>query len=214
MLELLALGLVITIEPLPVIGFILVLSTDRGLRNGAAFIAGWLVTLVAIVVATVTLTGGTPPEHNTLPATAIAAANILIGLFLLGVALRVQRRPKDVPRPTPSWVKRVDGLKPGGAAVLGFLLQPWGLVAAGAAAVTQADVSQATSIAALVAFCVVATLSLAAMQIYSMRSPEESREALERLRSWLDRHRDEGIVILSAVVGAWLVGQGIYTLAT
>jgi len=212
--ELLVLGVVIAIEPLPVIGFILVLSTDRGPRNGAAFLAAWLACLIAIVVATLVVTGGQPPSRATAPATATAVANLVLGLLLGVVAWRVHRRPPDRPRKEPGWMKTVDRMGPGGAASLGVLLQPWPLVAAGATLVVEADVNTAATIVVLVLFVALATSSLAAMEIYSLRSPEAARARLEALRTWLDLHRDRGIVILSASVGAALVAKGIYLLVT
>jgi hypothetical protein len=213
-LELIALGVVIAIEPLPIIGFILVLGTDRGARNGAAFIVAWVLCLIVVIVGTLALTGGAPPRQGTAPANLVGVVYVALGAFLLGVAARVRQRPADVPRPQPSWMKRVDGMQAGGAALLGFLLQPWGLVAAGAAAVSQADVSNGLAVASLVLFAVLGTSVLLTMEIYTIRQPEAARAKLDALHGWLDRHRDQGIVILSASVGAWLVVQGLITLIT
>ena len=130
------------------------------------------------------------------------------------VAARVRARPADAPRKTPSWMSKLDRMGVGTAALLGVLLQPWPLVAAGAASVVEADLSSGLAVAELVLFCLLATSSLAAMEIYSLASPDASRARLDALRSWLDRHRDQGIVILSVSVGLWLVGKGIYTLVT
>ena len=49
-LNLVLIGLVITLEPLPLTAFILILSSKGGVRKGAAFIFGWLLSL-AIVIA-------------------------------------------------------------------------------------------------------------------------------------------------------------------
>jgi hypothetical protein len=212
--DLILLGLVIAIEPLPVIGFILVLSTDRGTRNGAAFIAAWFACLVAIVVATLFVTGGRPPKTSTAPATAVGIVNLFLGALLLVVAVRVRARPADAPRKTPSWMSKLDHMGAGTAAALGVLLQPWPLVAAGAASVAEADLSSGLAVVELVLFCLLATSALATMEIYSVVSPEASRARLDALRSWLDRHREQGIVIISVSVGLWLVGKGIYTLVT
>jgi threonine/homoserine/homoserine lactone efflux protein len=85
-------ALVITLEPLPVIAFILVLGTDRGVRNGAAFIAGWIACLVVMIVGTLTLTGGQPLQESSAPAT---AGLVLIGLigagFLVLAGVRFRR---------------------------------------------------------------------------------------------------------------------------
>ncbi len=45
--ELLLIALVITLEPIPLTAFILVLASEGGVRKGAAFIFGWLLSLAA-----------------------------------------------------------------------------------------------------------------------------------------------------------------------
>ena len=111
-------------------------------------------------------------------------------------------------------MKRLDGLNVGGAAVLGVLLQPWPLVAAGAIDVSQAQLSSTWSVIGLVAFCIVGSASLLIMEGYALASPENSRAALKRLRAWLEGHRDQAITVLAAVIGAWLLIKGVYGLVT
>lgn len=212
--DLIPLALVITLEPLPVAGFILVLSTDRGTRNGAAFIGVWVTSLIAIITATLLLTDGAPVQSASLPARAASIASILIGLLLLAVALRRSRLPVVDPPPQPAWVKRLDDMKPTGAALLGFLLQPWPLVAAGAATVMTSGAEKTAEVMQLVAFVVISTSSIAAMEIYSIAAPEAAEAKLDALRTWIDRHRNRAIVILALVVGLYLVGKGIYGLVT
>ena len=208
------LALTITLEPLPIIGFILVLSTDRGARNGAAFIAGWMACFFAMIAATLALTGGDPVKTSSAPATGGLVVSALIGAGFLVLAWTRYRHPKTGPQKEPSWMKRLDGLRPGGAALLGVLLQPWPLVAAGAIDVSQAQLSNAWSIVGLVAFCLLGSASLLIMEGYAIASPESSRAALERLRAWLEGHRDRAITVLAAVIGAWLLVKGVYGLVT
>jgi len=210
--DLVALGVVIAIEPLPIIAFILVLSTERGVRNGWAFIVGWLVCLLAIVSATLALTGGKPPKPSTAPATFTYVLDILIGVVLLGIAVYVQRLDPSRPRKDPSWTKRVDEMGSGGAATLGVLIQPWALVAAAAASVAQADLSHAGDVVQIVLFTLIATSGLLAMETYTIVAKDTAGEKLAALRTWLDTHRDRAIVVLSTVVGLYLVGKGVYNL--
>ena len=210
--DLVAMGVLIAIEPLPVIGFIVVLSTDRGVRNGAAFIAGWVLCLIAIIVATLALTGGKPPSSGSTPSQAVDVVTIAIGAFLVGFAAQRRRRPPVANRTRPAWMDRVDRMKAPSAALLGVLLQPWPIVAAGAASVAQADLSKAAQVAQLVIFVVLASSSLLAMEIYSATSPEAARAKLDALRQWLDANRDRGLVVVSGALGIWLIAKGVYQL--
>jgi uncharacterized membrane-anchored protein len=212
--ELLLLGIAITVEPLPVVGFILVLGSDHARRNGFAFIAAWIATLAAIVAGTLLVTGGDPPSRNSAPALWSAIANIVIGLVLLAIAWRVSKRPPDRPHKQPAWMARVDRISALGSASLGFLLQPWGLVAAGVTVVIEADLHTGATIVVLVLFCLLATSSMATMQTYYLISPEAATEKLASIQDWVDRNRDRGIIVLSGLIGIALAGKGIYLIAS
>ena len=72
-LDLLLIGLGITLEPFPLIAFLLILSSEKGTRKGLAFILGWLACLVVVIGAVILLTGGKPPAPATAPSTAVLA---------------------------------------------------------------------------------------------------------------------------------------------
>src|SRR3954454_3766304 len=78
-LTLVVLGLAITLEPIPLTAFILVLASRNGVRKGAAFIFGWLASLAVVIWATLLVTGNDPPKPNTTPSLAALAVKILIG---------------------------------------------------------------------------------------------------------------------------------------
>ena len=148
-LDLVIIGLAITLEPLTIVAFILILGTQQGLRKGLAFILGWTACLVAVIAVVVLVTGGKPPEPHTAPSTAALVVKALLGALLIWVGLR-QRRRMGRPRKQPGWMARLDHLSPWAAAGLGAFLQPWTLVAAGAATVVQAKLTTAGAWLALV----------------------------------------------------------------
>jgi hypothetical protein len=47
-----------------------VLPSKRGVRKGAAFLFGWLVSLAIVITVTVLATGNNPPKPNTAPSLA------------------------------------------------------------------------------------------------------------------------------------------------
>jgi hypothetical protein len=210
-LDLIVLGLAIAVEPLPMTGYLLLLGSERGLRKGWAFLAGWLLTLVAIVALTLTLTGGEPLRTGSAPSASMLVVKIVVGAGLLVFAWRGHRRPTR-PRTAPRWMSRVDRSGPGAAAGLAFFLQPWGLVAAGAATITRADASRAATFAVLAAFCLLGTSSYLGLQGYALRSPDAARERLNGLLGWIGEHQGQVAVWLSAAVGLWLVLNGVYLL--
>jgi hypothetical protein len=215
MWDLVLIGLVITLEPLPVIGFILVLAGRHGVRNGLAYIAAWVVTLVAIVAGTLAVTGGHPPATQSAPGRGVAIGTVVIGLLLVGIGVRQHRRLRTNPprKPPPKWMGKLDDMSPWAAAGLGFLLQPWALVAAGVASVAEADVSSAASVTYLVLFCLLSTSSILAMEGYAIFAHEDANRRLDGLRQYLDTHRERGIEVLALVIGVVVVAKGLYELA-
>lgn len=212
-LDLVIIGLAITLEPLTIVAFILILSAEKGVRKGLAFIAGWLACLVAVIAAVILVTGGKPPEPHTAPSNAALAVKAALGIVLIAVAVRQWRR-KGRPRKQPTWMARLDRLSLWAAAGLGIFLQPWSLVAAGAATVVQAKLTTAGDYLALVVFCLLATSSFLVMELYAAFAPEAASARLDLVRKWIDSHRDQAIVVGSLLVGCWLLGDSIYLIVS
>jgi hypothetical protein len=215
-LSLVLIGLVITLEPIPLTAFILVLASKGGVRKGAAFIFGWLLSLAIVVAFTVLVTDNKPPKPNTAPSLAALAAKLAIGAGLLVIAIRYYRKlgkPKP-PKKPPRWQTHIDNMTPWFAIGLAPLTQPWGLVAAGVAVIVEAKLSSWESYLALALFCVIATSSILAMEIYAGFRPQPAQEFLARSRGWIDTHTDQVIVIVSLVLGFWLVATSMYYIVT
>jgi len=215
-IDLIIIGLAITLEPIPLTAFILVLASKGGVRKGAAFIFGWLVSLAAVVALTVLATGNKPPKPNTGPSLAALAVKILIGVVLVTIAVRQWRRmgkPKK-PKKTPKWQTSIDNMSPWFAIALGPLVQPWGLVAAGVAVIVGAKLSSWQSYIGLFLFCLIATITYLVMEIYAGFWPDQTQAFLARTRTWIDTHTDQVIIVVSLILGFYLIGKSIYVLVT
>ena len=215
-LDLLLIGLVITLEPIPLTAFILILASKSGTRKGAAFIFGWLASLAIVVAVTLLATGNNPPKSNTAPSLAALAVKIAIGVVLLVIALRQWRkmgRPKKQKKP-PKWQTGIDNMSPWYAMGLAPLTQPWGLVAAGVATITEAKLESWQDYVAIVGFCLIATTVYIVMEVYVGFRPHQGQALLARLRNWLDTHTDQLIIVVSVALGLWLVGKSVYLLVT
>ena len=212
-LDLLLIGLGITLEPFPVTAFVLLLSADKGPRKGLAFILGWLACLVLVIAAVVVTTGGKPPAPNTAPSTAALAIKLALGVALVLYAVR-RWRQLNVPRKPPAWMARLDQLSLLGAAGLAAFLQPWTLVAAGAATITEAKLGTAGSYLVLILFCLLATSSFLYLELYATFASGKAAVRLERMRKWLDSHQDQVIIAICLLLGLWLAGKSIYLLVS
>ena len=215
-LDLLLIGLVITLEPIPLTAFILILASKNGTKKGAAFIFGWLASLAIVIAVTILVTGNNPPKSNTAPSLAALAAKIAIGAVLLVIAVRQWRKmgqPKK-PKKAPKWQTGIDNMSPLYAMGLAPLTQPWGLVAAGVATITGAKLASWQDYLAIVGFCLIATGLYIVMELYVGFRPDEGQLLLARVRNWLDTHTDQVIIIVSLLLGLWLVGKSVYLLVT
>jgi hypothetical protein len=215
-LDLILIGIAIALDPLPLTAFIVLLPSTRGVRKGAGFILGWLVSLAIVIAVTVLATGNNPPKQNTAPSLAALAVKIAIGVGLIAIAVRQRRKmgqPKK-PKKPPKWQASVDNMSPWFAMGLAPLLQPWGLIAAGVATVVSAKLSSVASYVALFVFCLIATSSYIALEIYAGFRPEQSQAFLARIKTWIDTHTDQVIIIGSLILGFWLIGKSIYLIVT
>jgi hypothetical protein len=215
-LDLVLIGLAITFDPLPLTAFTVVLPSQRGVRKGAAFVFGWLVSLAIVVAVTVLATGNNPPKPNTAPSLAALAVKIAVGVFLVVVAIRhirAMRRPKK-PKKPPKWQAHVDTMSPWFAMGLAPALQPWALIGAGAATVVEAKLSSWQDYLTLIMFCLLASASYLAIEIYAGFRPAQSQAFLARFRTWIETHTDQVIIWGSLILGFWLIAKSIYLIVT
>ena len=211
-LNLMLIGLAVTLDPLPLTAFLVVLPSKRGTVMGAAFVFGWLVSLAAVVTITVLATGDNPPKPATVPSLAALAIKIVLGLVLVRIAIkhiRARGQPKP-PKKPPKWQEHVDNMSPWFALLLAPTLQPWVLIGAGAATVVQAKLSSWESFLALFFYCVLASSSYLTMELYAVFRPVQSKALMDRIRTWIDDHTDQVIIVGSLLIGLWLIGDSLY----
>jgi hypothetical protein len=216
MLTLILIALAITLAPLSLTAFLVVLASERGARKGAAYVFGWLASMAVVVTVTILATRDNPPRPDTIPSLASLAIRLAIGVFLVIVGIRRERRrgqPKQ-PKKQPKWQAQVDSMSPWFAMGLAPTLQPWTLTAAGAATIVQAEWSHPASFLALFFYCVLASSSYLIMETYAVVRPAESQAFLAKLRAWMNGHTDQVIIIGSMSLGLWLIANSCYLIIT
>ncbi|WP_333778924.1 GAP family protein, partial [Streptomyces sp. IBSBF 3136] len=111
-LDLLLIALAITLDPLPLMAFVLVVASTGGARKGLVFLLSWLACLVTVIAVVLLLTDGQPPPPRSPPSTAALGAKLAVGVSLLGYGEHRRRRlaavrarggsgpgPRAAPRP-------------------------------------------------------------------------------------------------------------------
>jgi len=78
---------------------------------------------------------------------------------------------------------------------------------------TQANLSGAADYLTLVLFVLLGTASFLCLELYATLAPDAAVAKLQALRTWLDTHSDQVIILLSPLLGLWLAGNSLYYLA-
>ena len=207
--HLLIIGLATAVEPVQVLTFIAVLSSTHGIRSGWAFLVGWLASLLTVSLLTWVAAAriskyasDVTQRRGVRQATLIV--EVAVGFCLLLYALyRVRRHPGPV---HPSRIGAPDAtLTTTHAVVVGLLIPPWPLIIAGAVDVLRSEVGVAQSLIAMAVFVAAATSTIAAMQLWAIRSPKSSMDHLARVRAWMEPHSEHLVTIIAVLVGVWLL---------
>lgn len=207
--HLLIIGLATAVEPVQVLTFIAVLSSTHGIRSGWAFLVGWLASLLTVSLLTWVAAAriskyasDVTQRRGVRQATLIV--EVAVGFCLLLYALyRVRRHPGPV---HPSRIGAPDAtLTTTHAVVVGLLIPPWPLIIAGAVDVLRSGVGVAQSLIAMAVFVAAATSTIAAMQLWAIRSPKSSMDHLARVRAWMEPHSEHLVTIIAVLVGVWLL---------
>jgi hypothetical protein len=220
-LDLFLIGLVVALEPIPLSAFILLLAAEHGLLKGLGFVLGWLGTLVVIVALIVVVTGGKPLIPQSSPSTAALVIKLAAGAVLIGIAERRRRRLSQASssaapkvKRQPKWMARIDQVNPLTAAGLGFLLQPWVLVAAGVTTIVEGKLDTPIEYLAVFGFAVWCSASYLALETYAALRPDVVKARLQALLDWINSHTDQAIVVLSLFLGLYLMAKAIYGLVS
>ncbi len=215
-ITLIIIAIAIALDPLPLVAFILLLTAKRGVRKGAAFLFGWFLSLAVIVAGTIALSGVQPPAHGSAPAWVSIALKLAAGLVLLYIGLRKRKAMAGPPKPKkpPKWQSGIDDMSWWFAMALAPITQPWGLIAAGVAAVIGLGAASAGTVALLVVFVVLASSSYLVLEMGAAFRPEKAERVATGIRDWIEAHTDQAIVLGSIAIGLFLVVSGAYQALT
>jgi hypothetical protein len=211
--SLLVLAVTAAVSPFSLIAFGLVLATERGPRNGVAFILGWITTVTLIGVVAYAIGGNFSYTSSNTPGAWTLALELALGVVLVLAWLRRRFRPKPKPevveaKPEPAWQRRIGTMGYAGAFVLGGLLQTWPVMIAAATDLVRANLSATVFFLWMFAFAVATTSGIVVLEILAVRSPGSAATRLNKMRSYIDNHRDTVINWAYLVAGLWLGFRG------
>jgi hypothetical protein len=209
----------VLISPLPIVAVVLMLVSRRARANALAFVVGWFLAVLAVVVAVALVAGSAAPDDDG-PAAWTGWLKIVLGVLLLLVSVRHWRgRPRgDDEPPAPKWMSAIEEFTPvrsvGLAALLG-VVNPKNLllvVSGGTAIAATAPPDTSTTVVAAVVFAVVASGGVVAPVIIYFSLGDRAAVVLDELRAWMVHNNAVIMAVLLLVLGAKMLGDGVSVL--
>jgi threonine/homoserine/homoserine lactone efflux protein len=214
LVTLLLLALTAIASPFSLIAFSLVLATDRGPRNGIAFIGGWVFTVTMIGVIESFIDVNLDATESNTPGKWILAVQLVLGIVLLVVWARRRFQPKEPTakvdaeeKPKPAWQRRLNTMGYVGAFVTGGAVQTWPVMIAAGAAILRLNLPGGQSFLWMFTFALVSTIGIVVLEVLAWRNPGSAGERLEHLQNYIRDHRDSVLTWVSLVAGLWLVSR-------
>jgi len=209
--EVFALALAIAASPFPVVPAILLLFTVRPRPTSLAFLGAWYggigaVTAIFALLAEVVDAGAQSPAW-------LSWVRIVVGAALLAYGVRgwATRAAKGEP---PAWVRSIQDATPRTAARLALLLSvanPKVLLLAAAAGldIGAAGLTVATELAVVLAFTVVASISVAVPVLGYAFAGARVLPPLRTAMDWLLRNTAAVVAVVVMVIGLVLIKNGV-----
>jgi threonine/homoserine/homoserine lactone efflux protein len=206
----------VAVSPVPIIAVILMLFSARARANGPAFLAGWVLAL-ALVSGVVYVLADTGDVGTSSTATDVVAwGTLVLGVLLLvGAARRWRTRPAPgTEAPMPKWMAGIDSMAPGKAFVLGVVLagvnpKNLALTIGAATSLAQLTPTSTEAVVALVAFVLVASLTIVVPVVYALAGGPGARAKLDGAKTWLGANNAAVMAVLLLVFGVDLVAKAL-----
>jgi hypothetical protein len=216
LVSLLILAATAAASPFSLIAFSLVLATDRGARNGIAFICGWIVTVTLIGVVMALLGSGIEFDKSNTAGKWTLALELALGVGLIFLWARRRFRPRPQPvavevvvKDPPAWQRKIGTMGYPGAFIAGGAVQTWPVMIAAAAQILLLDLGPAESLGWMFLFALATTAGIVVLEVLAWRAPGSAAERLNRIRAYIDGHRDAVVNWAFLLGGLWLFFRGL-----
>ena len=206
----------VALSPMPIVAMLLMLLTPRARATGTSFLLGWIAGVAVAGAVVLAVLGSAGASDSGAPATWTGWLKVVLGVALLGLAVREwRRRPGPAEEPArPPWMAALDSVTPVKAAGLAFVLSAvnpknLALIIGGAAVVAGADLPVADQAVTWAVFTVVASIGVATPMAIYLFLGDRAADVLHGLETWMMRSNTAVMAVLLVVIGVKLIGDGI-----
>ncbi|MGH2539710.1 MAG: GAP family protein [Actinomycetota bacterium] len=214
--EFLPMAVGVAISPVPIIAVILMLFTDRARRDSLAFLLGWIVAMALALVVLIALASTRELGAGGDPTDTVSWIKLILGVLLILLAVKEwRRRPAPGTEATmPAWMERIDSMKPVaalGLALVLSLVNPKNLllIAGGAIAIAQSDLSSSETAVAILTFTVIGAIGVATPTLGYLFKGSDVQPTLDRAKAWLAANNTAVMAVIVLVIGVSLFGKGL-----
>ena len=206
----------VAISPFPIVASVLLLGSPRGRVNGPVFVLGCAFGTALVGAIVLLLASGASASEQGEPATWVSVLELVLGLLLLGLALRQWRgRPRGGEEsPAPKWMSALDDFGPPkafGCGVVLTALNPKNLIltVAGAAAIAQTGIPGGQQAIALAAFVAIGCIGVGAPVAIALLAGDRAQAMLAGLKDWMAQNNAVIMVVIFVLIGVKLIGDAI-----
>lgn len=213
--ELVPLALVVALSPLSIIPAVLVLHSPKARESGLAYLAGWLVGLLAltgIFVGTSSLIG----KGSEAPPTWASWARVAVGVALIvfGIYRWITRHTNAH---SPKWMKTITETTPGRALVTGAVLTVLNpkvlfICLAAGLAIGTAGLGASDSVFGVLIYVIVAASTVIVPVLAYVVMGAKLDPPLSRLKEWMEKHNASLVAVILVVIGLLVLYKGIHGL--
>jgi threonine/homoserine/homoserine lactone efflux protein len=208
-------ALAVALSPIPIIGVVLVLDSDRARRNGPAFALGWVAGLATVSVVVV-LAAGAASDPGSDAAEGINWFMAGIGFMFFVMAARLwKKRPKrGETAEMPSWMASINSISSTRALGLGAALSAanpknLALTFAASAAIANAQLGRADTTIAVVTFVAIGSTTVVGAVVFYLAAPARAARPLAAVRQFMADNNATIMMVILVILGTKLLGDAL-----
>ena len=207
------LGLSVNLEPGTLVVFMILLRSRHASRDALSFVAGWMVSLAVVFIASYTLGRNQPHLDPRLGSTFIGTAELLGAGVLLWVAhhewvRRDDPRTRDIPK-TKGWLDRIG---PKSAFIIGVWEQSWTVTMAAALVVVRLHPPRYDAVCAFLVFAACSLVAVAFTYILFMKDPVRTQRLLDSLKEFIAARGPKLFAIVAFIAAVGFSVDGVIQL--
>ena len=211
----------IAISPIPIVAIVLMLGTANAKSDSLSFLAGWIVAMAVAGAILLAVVGSSDPTDNGAPADWSSTLKLVLGIVLLGLAVKQWRnRPRaGEDAPMPKWMSSIEGFTPVKSAGLGAIVSVVNpknliLIIGGVTAISQTDVAGGDQAIVWAIFILIATIGVAAPVVIYFAMGDKAAGILADLKAWMAHHNAAIMAVILVIIGVKLIGDSISGFST